>query len=440
MGKTTVALGLMGALKKRGYRVQGFKVGPDYLDTSYHRLATGRPSVNLDTYLMGRRGVVESFQRAVEGADIAVVEGVMGLHDSISGTSSRASTAEVARILDIPVVLVIDVGAMARSAGATALGFKAMDPGVPVRGVILNRVGGLRHARWCAEAIKQTSRLPTLGALPTVATATLPERHLGLVPVQEKPATDLRPMVTLVSENVDIDALVAVAQKAHPLRLTAISGNSNRGTRAALGLALDGAFNFYYQDNLWMLQEAGFRLVNLSPLSDQNLPNIQALYIGGGFPEVAAHQLSENSAMLQAIRRAGEEGMPIYAECGGLMYLCKGLKDAEGRRHRMAGLFDGEVAMTRRLTLGYVRGSVVSANQLFPKDAVVRGHEFHFSATRAPGDARFAYVLKEGRGISEGKDGWVQYSALASYMHMHFASRPSVASNLLRAAVRYGRR
>ena len=442
VGKTTVALAVMQALVDRGYKVQPFKVGPDFIDPSYHTMVTGRPSRNLDVWLMGKRGVVESFARASEGADIAVIEGVMGLYDGLSGRDNYASTAHLARILKSPVVLVVDAGKAARSVAAIILGFVKFDRGTSIRGVVLNNVASDRHARYLTEGISSKTKVPILGVLRRDSHAAMEERHLGLVPAQELGNPRRRKIIEsskAIAAQIDIDAMVGICENDE---LPLISGQKDAGgPTVRIAIALDESFNFYYQDNLDALRRAGARLVYFSPVSDRNLPeNIGGIVMGGGFPEVLADRLERNESMKKSIRDHLNQGIPIYAECGGLMYLTRSITGYRGssKQHQMVGLVDADTIMTGRLTLNYTEG--VSNGPLFCKH-VLRGHEFHYSRLEhISKDSRFALDLRRGMGIAGGKDGIiVGDSGIAGYGHFHFAAG-HLANGIVKACVAHSRR
>ncbi|MCS7141190.1 MAG: hydrogenobyrinic acid a,c-diamide synthase (glutamine-hydrolyzing) [Candidatus Nitrosocaldus sp.] len=430
VGKTSVTIGIMYALRERGYRVQGFKVGPDYIDPSYHTSITGIASRNLDPWLMGEDGVLESFLNAMStsSADVAVIEGVMGLYDGLSGMDDYASTAHVATLLDSPVILVVDAGKAARSVAAMVLGFMEFNRGVKIRGVILNNIAGDRHARYCLDALEQVG-LPVLGVVRRSRDALLKERHLGLVPTHESDEArgDALTTARYVSEHLNVDMIIDVARGAPALKPnrhadTDALANEPSADRPVIGVALDESFNFYYADNLEMLSRHA-RLVYFSPIRDVEPPECDGLYIGGGFPEVLAKRLAGNTSMMRRIKDHAEDGMPVYAECGGLMYLSRSITDMDGARYGMVGLIDADTVMGRRLTLNYTEARVHTPS-ILAESGMVRGHEFHYSTlTDVAGDSRFAYEMIRGRGVDGKSDGFVVHNTLASYMHLHFSNR-----------------
>ncbi len=427
VGKTTVTLGLMAALRRRGLKVQPFKVGPDFIDPSHHTAICGRPSRNLDPFMMGLDGVRRSFCSATDGTDVAVVEGVMGLYDGMDATEV-GSTAQVAKALDIPVLLVLNVHGMSRSAAAMELGFSSYDPGVKIAGTILNRVGSERHL----SMLKNSLRLPIFASLPRQKDMEMKSRHLGLEMGFER-EHDLDALASFIEDNSDLDRILEIGLE---------PCHGWEGDRAAakkdirIGIAYDEAFCFYYYENFCELEMRGAELVFFSPLRDE-MPDVDGLYIGGGYPELHAAELEAAPARRQ-IKKASEDGMPIYGECGGLIYLCSKIAFEEGS-YKMAGALPATTIMTKKLqALGYTEAEVVNTNPVVGTGEIVRGHEFHYSRVECEGDARFAYRLHRGKGISEGRDGLVEHSTLGGYMHAHFYSYP--VDRFIESCRIYGRR
>jgi cobyrinic acid a,c-diamide synthase len=442
VGKTTIATGIMAALARRGIKVQGFKVGPDYIDPTYHTAATGRVSRNLDTFLVGPEAVRESFARACRGADLAVIEGVMGLFDGREG-SGEGSTAEICRLLKVPVVLVVDASSLGQSAAALVWGFSRFDPVVEVAGVILNRVAGPRHAALLKEAVEGATGIPVVGILGREESLTLPSRHLGLVPAveEEELARAARRLGEVMSDRVDLDRLVRLAQNARPLDPPASSvfPPEPGGPKVVVALARDRAFHFYYQDTLELLEALGAELVPFSPLETPKLPPKTAgVYIGGGFPEVFLEPLAANRGLKEDLRRAVATGMPVYAECGGLMYLCREVRDLEGRSWPMVGLVPAACRMEGRLVgLGYREAEALRPSLLFAAGRRVRGHEFHYSRLEPEGpDFPWAYRLRDGAG-RPCLEGYARASLLASYLHLNLLGYPEAAAGFLEAARTY---
>ena len=425
VGKTSLTLGLLEALRRRGLRVQAFKVGPDFIDPELLALVTGRPSYNLDGWMCGREAVLATVARAAAGADVAVVEGMMGCFDGVDGTSDEGSTAQIATWLGAPVVLVLDASAQSRSAAAVVLGFEQLDPAVRVAGVIANRVGGPTHAQWIADAIRSSCRAQPLGALTCDAALTLPERHLGLVTAAEGSLTVVLRgrLADAVEAGVDLDRLLALAA---PLRVPAAPPAPRVSSRATIAVARDRAFQFYYAENLDLLRAAGAELVFWSPLVDREPPAADGLYFGGGYPELHARALADNEPCRKAVRSFAEQGRPIYAECGGLMYLADAIEDAEADTHAMVGILPARVRMKpARMTLGYVEVTLDRDTPLGPAGTVARGHRFHFS-TLDPVPEAIARVYHGAEGYRVGR-------TLMSYAHLHFASNPGLARSFVDA-------
>lgn len=440
-GKTTVATGLMAALA-RSHRVQGFKVGPDYIDPMYHNAATGRPSRNLDTWMVDRGQVSVTFGRAAHEVDIAIIEGVMGLFDGYGSGTDSGSTAEVAKLLGAPVILVLDVGKMARSAGATALGYRNFDPDLNVAGVICNRVGSERHAAWVTQAVDAIG-LPVLGCLPKTPDLYIPERHLGLHTAVERKAevaAFLERASTLVALHIDVAEVWRIARRAPPIEIDlaerTTDASPTHGVR--LAVARDEAFCFYYEDNLDLLRSAGAEIVFFSPLRDEVLPRGTAgLYLGGGYPELYGAQLAANDAMRKTICAAHAAGMPIYAECGGLMVLTQGLTGLDGTRNPMFGLLPGHSLMRERLTMGYRQVRTLRDCLLLRQGQSVRGHEFHYSDWVDHGALPHAYEITPRRGEQSRAEGIAQDNLQASYVHLHFSACPDLVRNFVRACTRW---
>ncbi len=442
VGKTSTAIGIIGALARQGKQVQAFKMGPDFLDGTFHSTVTKRPSRNLDSWMMPRAKIPSIFASGCNGADVAVIEGAMGIFDGMDGTSELASTSEIAKLLRAPVVLVIDAWALSGSAAAVVLGYKNLDLGLKLKGVILNRVAGETHAQMCRDAIMKHADVPVLGAIPMNKDIILQERHLGLIPPSESISLELLDnLVDHVQDHVDIGKILELAESAEELDVTPLPETRNKNT-AVIGVARDNAFSFYYQENLDRLRIAGAKLEFFSLLEDTRIPSmVNAVYIGGGYPEVFARQLSENRSMLESLKKKAEDEMPVYAECGGLMYLTKSIEDLDGVKHEMVGLFDADTRMEKKLVLSYTLAETVRSNLLTWKGDTVRGQEYHFSSIRdVPDDARFAYTLKRGVGLGNGQDGWTSHNVLASYMHTNFASDEQMAERLVDAVMKYGRK
>ena len=433
VGKTTVAMALMAAFARRCV-VAPFKVGPDYIDTSHHTAICGRASRNLDTFMMGEECVRETFALAASGADICVIEGAMGLYDGM-GSGDTASAAHVARVLGLPVILVVDVKGISRSAAAIIKGYCDFDKRINVAGVILNKVGSPRHADMVRTAIRQELSVPVVGEIPKSSRIELPSRHLGLYMAHEGYRTDyVAELVSLSEDHLDMTAIWDIAQQTRDTGYATTNRGSGVGdydggndvcdgddtgggsTRhdITIGVARDPAFCFYYADLIDSLKRDA-NLIYWSPLAD-DLPEADGFYFGGGYPELYVKELSARNKTRDAIRDAAADGVPIYGECGGMIYLCESLIDLDGNAYPMAGVLPAETAMTNRLqALGYT-DATVSGNPVV-SGGRIRGHEFHYSKTDCAPDARFAYRMNRGKGIKDGMDGLVEYSALGSYMH-----------------------
>jgi len=426
-GKTTITLGLLAALKKKGYTVQPFKTGPDFIDTGLHGHITGRPSRNLDLWMCGREYVRECFGRNSADADIAVIEGVMGMYDG------DRSTASLAAELGLPVILVVDAYGMAESAGAIVKGFaeysgkagkrgsgEVKDRRADIAGVIFNRIASERHYKRVKESVQD---IPVLGYLPRDIDFNIPHRHLGLVVAEENPidAKEVDKLADAILKHIDVEK---IARKT-------VSSQARKGKACK-------AFCFYYEDNLDLLKQAGAEIVKFSPLSDNKLPDdIDALYIGGGYPELYAGQLSANSSMLRSIREFAESGMPVYAECGGFMYLTEGVYDLDEEFHSMVGVYPFKTKMTKkRAGLGYREALLKEDSMLGEKGALIRGHEFHYSEIVESAEARKresteVYSVKDGSGNFLGDEGYMVNNTLGSYMHIHFGSNQKIAKNII---------
>jgi cobyrinic acid a,c-diamide synthase len=443
VGKTTVAVGIMHGLRKRGLRVQPFKVGPDFIDPSYHTIVTNRKSRNLDVWMMGRKGVLDCFASASEDADIAVVEGVMGLFDGMSGKSDFASTAHVAKILDAPIVLVVDASKGARSIAAIILGFLHFDRKLRIAAIILNNVAGQRHASYITEALAGIVKIPVVGILPRNSDIKMEERHLGLVPALELKGVKsqvIARMARYIAECIDLNRVLSLCSTTS-LPDALDHGYPKRQTRARIAVALDESFNFYYTDNLIALKRSGAQLVFFSPVKEQKLPDgVHGMMLGGGFPEVLADRLEKNRSMVRSIRRAVDEGMPVYGECGGLMYLTRSISGYKGQKksRKMAGIIEADTVMTGRLTLNYTDAEC--NDSIFGK-MHLRGHEFHYSSIEnIAKDSRFAYSMRKGKGVTGNQDGFIiNGNSLAAYMHLHFANR-KLPERMVLSCVRFSRR
>ena len=439
VGKTTVTLGLLAALRRRGLVVQPFKVGPDFIDPGHHTRAAGRVSRNLDGWMLSREANAALFCRQARGADVAVVEGVMGLFDGYDGSSDAGSTAQMAKWLGLPVLLVVDARAMARSAAALVHGFASFDPDLSLAGVIFNRIGSPTHLEYLQQGLAALQGVRGFGGLPRDPELAIPERHLGLATTEDHPLGEayLTHLADWLEAHLDLDGLLeALPQLTLPEEQTpAVVAPAVR-----LGVARDRAFCFYYPENLELLAEAGAELVPFSPLDDRELPpGLHGLYLGGGYPELYAGPLAANAGLRQAVYDFAAAGLPIYAECGGLMYLAQEIRDLEGQAHPMAGVFPFTVRMLPRLkALGYREVTLAAAGLLGPAGTRARGHEFHYSEMvgEPVGVARLYRVTprKGGEAVAEG---YCAGNVLASYVHLHFGSNPEVARSLVASCRAY---
>ncbi|CAM5357928.1 cobyrinate a,c-diamide synthase [Streptomyces xanthochromogenes] len=440
-GKTTVATGLMAAFARSGLTVSPHKVGPDYIDPGYHALATGRPGRNLDAYMCGPELVAPLFAHGARGCDLAVVEGVMGLYDGASGLGELASTAQVAKLLRAPVVLVVDASSQSRSVAALVHGFASWDPGVRIGGVILNKVGSDRHEALLREAMEDVG-VPVLGALRRAPQVDTPSRHLGLVPVAERRPDALdavAAMAAQVRSGCDLEGLLALARTAPPLGAEpwdpadglSAADRTGRGSarRPVIAVAGGSAFTFSYAEHPELLTAAGAETVTFDPLKDEQLPpGTDGLVIGGGFPEVYAAELSANERLRKAVAELARSGAPVAAECAGLLYLARSL---DGQP--MCGVLDADARMSGRLTLGYREAVAVRDNSLAVAGTRLRGHEFHRTVIEpgAGADPAWGVVHPERR-----VEGFVQQGVHASYLHTHWAARPEVARRFAEGCAR----
>ena len=438
-GKTTVTLGLLRALIARGLRVQPFKIGPDYLDSGWHSAVTGIASRNLDAFMLPTQTLNGLFAKQMQHADIAVIEGVMGLYDGYGTDPNYCSSAAMAKQLGCPVILLVDGKAVSTSIAATVMGFQKFDPTLNIAGVILNRVNSDSHYQLLADAITRYCGLPVLGRVPTMADVALPSRHLGLVPAQEHTPQDERwkQLAQQLEKTVNIDHLLALSHlSALPEGEVPTPPDAALAEGLTLALAEDEAFNFYYPDNLEMLEQAGVKIQRFSPLHDDKLPDCQMIWLGGGYPEVHAAKLAANVRMRDSLREAHQQRIPLYAECGGLMYLGESLTDGEGETHAMCGVLPGHSQMGKRLTrFGYCEATALRDTLLARKGETLRGHEFHYSDFSGSLPAAFdCSKWRDGVAISRWQGGVQHQATFASYLHVHFAQRPALLNHWLTLA------
>ncbi len=426
-GKTSITLALS-ALLSRSRTVQTFKVGMDYVDPSYLTGVTGRACRNLDDYVMSRDELKAVFSHGCRGADIAIVEGVRGLFEGAEALTDLGSTAAVAKLLALPVVLVVDARSITRSAAAIVKGFQAFDPDVAIRGVILNKISGARHREKTIRAVEHYCGVPVIGTIPRMAEMGLAARYLGLVPYREGAegegfAERIDIIKRVIGEHVDLDALLGIAGEFTPPAEESPLYAVPEASGVRIGVAQDEAFNFYYADLFDVLESLGARVVPFSPLRDR-LPEAEGYILGGGYPELFGAELEANTRMREGISEVSRNGTPIYAECGGLIYLTDRMLLAPGtagvdeeQAYDLAGVFSGEARMPAQRRLGYVVGTSAAESPM--GEAAFRGHEFHYSAVRLAPGTRYAYHLTRGSGIRDGLDGALQDRTIASYAHLH---------------------
>jgi cobyrinic acid a,c-diamide synthase len=441
VGKTTLTIGLMAALKKMGLTVQGFKCGPDYIDPSYHTAVTKRNSRNLDSWMLTKDLVLDIFSHGSQGADISIIEGVMGFFDGKNPETNEGSTAEISMITKSPVLLVVNCESMARSAAAIVKGFQLFAEGPKIVAVIANKVGSDGHFQLVKTAIEQECHVPVIGYLKREVDIEIPERHLGLIPSLERGELDsfFDKLGTLVSETVDIEKLLELAV-AEPLEVSRKSSifEKPRENIVKIAVAKDSAFNFYYPENLEIMEAKGIEIVYFSPLADEELPeDVDGLYIGGGFPEEFAHDLACNLKAKRSLKQAIENGLPTLAECGGFMYLTEFIETTDKKKYEMTGVIPGSIQMQTKLAaLGYREINGQNANFIL-EDLSARGHEFHYSIYQAvEEDVPYAYKTTGMRGVS--KEGYLLHNLVAGYTHFHFASCPEMVENWIRKCLENG--
>ncbi len=433
-GKSVIASGLMAAYSQR-FPVQAFKVGPDYIDPMYHTAASGRPSRNLDTWMLSNEQVQRIFARGSDGASLSIIEGVMGLFDGYGSDPLLGSSAAVAALLKTPVILALDCSKMSGSAAAMVHGFNTFSPMVNLAGVICNRVGSQTHARWLREAIEQYNSIPVLGCIPRLEELHVPERRLGLFTVPERPAAVqefIHQSAQIVTQYVDLERLMAIAITAEPLPTLPEPESTLPEPGIQLAVARDEAFCFYYEDNLDDLRRCGAEIVPFSPLTDERLPQgISGIYFGGGYPELYAGRLSQNSGLRRQVLACCRRNLPVYAECGGLMYLTEGICSAH-ERSPLVGVLPGWCEMGEKLNMGYREVETIRPGLLAGAGLKLRGHEFHYSRWQPPGQENFVYQVSSRNGIDPASsEGYANGNVQASYIHLHFSQNPQLARNFV---------
>ncbi len=430
VGKTTIATGIMKAFSRES-KVQPFKVGPDYIDPTYHTLATGHSSRNLDSFFMSEPQIREAFQRGIDisKSEMGIIEGVRGLYEGISPTGDVGNTASVAKALNAPVILILNSRSLVKSAAAIVIGFKSLDPDVRIEGVILNQVKNRKHYLKTKEAVEKLAKTPVVGGIPRSDEIRVEQRHLGLVPAVERENIlgHIRDWGQVMEENLDLDALKQIMQGAGPLppgREALWKKGAKK--RVKIGVAWDEVFTFYYQENLEALEANHADLIYFSPLHHEEVPDVDGLYIGGGYPEIFTRELEANISMRQSLVKFHQEERPIYAECGGLMYLTRSINDQD-----MCGIFPYHSHMTTKpQALSYVISQAIEDNLILKKGEIFRGHEFHYSRVEITGkQPKFAFDVLRGNGILSKKDGLMNKNALASYVHTHVAACPPFPAN-----------
>tara|TARA_B100001559_G_C16501450_1_gene623578 strand:+ start:1994 stop:3352 length:1359 start_codon:yes stop_codon:yes gene_type:complete len=435
VGKTTIATGIMAALTRAGHNVQPFKAGPDYIDPSYHSSVCKNISRNLDSWMLDEKVIIELYNRSSSKADISIIEGVMGLFDGHSNLNEEGSTAHVSKLLNLPVILVADASKVARSIAAEILGFKLFDPKVKIAGVILNGISSERHIDFCKPQIEETTGIPVLGYMPRRPELIQPERHLGLIPTVEGTIANewVECLVEQITKTIDLDKIMAISKEAGvTTHESLIFPDQNILSTVRIAIAQDHAFNFYYQDSLDLLSAWGAELVPFSPIMDTALPqDCDGIYIGGGFPEVYAEELSLNKSMMNSLVKASNNNTPIYAECGGLMYLGKNIISEDGTPLPMAGVFQYQSMMTEaKLTLGYREIKSQIHSPILQKNQSTKGHEFHWSYLNRESNEK--QVLYKILNQSDRTEGFYTNKTYASYIHIHLASKPNLAQNFIK--------
>lgn len=438
VGKTTVVLGLIQALRERGLKVASFKCGPDYLDPTYHARASGQTCHNLDSWMMGRSALISTFENAAENSDIAIIEGVMGLFDGLSPISDDGSTAQIAKWLNAPVLLVVDAKGMARTIAAFAHGFRTYDPECDVRGIIANWVGSEGHLKILRDALGD---FPLVGGFPRESNEAFPDRHLGLMEASRKnvPEERFKFWGDLTKKWFQLDEILKLATSAPALPSAESESAAIINRTCRIAVAKDEAFSFYYEDNLRRLRSLGAELVFFSPLHDKELPAVDGLYIGGGYPEIFAAELSSNRPMHESILAFVNQGGPLYAECGGFMYLTESIMQLNGEEHSMLGLIAGKVRMKDKLAaLGYVEVVTSEDTILGPAGLRFRGHQFRYSEFVPSAEGQKAPYMLHRRRVKEVlPEGRMTHNILGSYVHAHWASNPTVASGFVKSCVRF---
>ncbi len=457
-GKTTLSLGLIAAFKKKGMKVIPFKKGPDYIDGGWLSTAAGTPCYNLDTFLISESQIIPSFMNHAETADIVVIEGNRGFYDGMDEYGTH-STAELAKMLKSPVLLIVDCTKATRTIAVIISGIQKFDAGVEIKGVVLNYIAGSRHESIIRNSIEKYCKIPVLGAFPRMKEENFPERHMGLVPFQEHIGAQkaIDKALEITEKYIDVDAVLKIANEADELEVSGQESmmqdsgykiqDNNASSGLKIGVIRDSAFQFYYPENFEELEAMEAEIIEISALKERSLSDIDALYIGGGFPETHAIALAENSDFRDSLRKAIEKGLPVYAECGGLMYLGESLV-IDGRTYPMTGIFPFSFSLEKKPQAhGYSIAEVQKANPYYQEGAVLKGHEFHYSRVINPEAASgfktrniyFAFGMKRGEGITDKLDGLCYKNVLATYTHTHALGTPEWTSGMIKMAEEYKR-
>jgi cobyrinic acid a,c-diamide synthase len=449
VGKTTIVMAIIYGLQKKGYKVQPFKIGPDYIDPSYHNAIAKKSSKNLDVWLMGKQGIFESFFNSTKDSEFTVLEGVMGLFDGLSGKNNYASTAHISEILNIPIILVVDARKTARSLAAITLGFIKFDKKIKIAGIIINHISSERHLKYITEAFQSKIKVPIIGKIFSNKN-NLQERHLGLVPTRELSFNNINNIIKNAKEilqSIDIEKVIEIGyiNKNNPeggVQSEENNGKEFNRKKIKISIALDKSFNFYYKDNLEILQKRA-RIEFFSPIDNTSITSdTSGIIIGGGFPEVIADELEKNVSIKKNILKLAQDNIPLYAECGGLMYLTRSISGYrnKNRKYKMIGLFDAETIMTGKLILGYTEAVLNNNKSIFGNIKRIRGHEFHYSnIINNHKDLKLIYTLKKGKGIIDGYDGFYSNNCIASYMHTHFINS-NISNNFIESCYKYSKK
>jgi cobyrinic acid a,c-diamide synthase len=443
-GKTIISLGITAAWKEKGLKVSPFKKGPDYIDAGWLSKAAGRACYNLDTFLCRSSIVQQSFQENSKNCDICVVEGNRGLYDGID-TDGSTSTAELSKLLNLPVLLVLDCTKATRTMAALLMGCMKFDPDIHICGVILNQVAGKRHEGKVRENIERFCKIPVFGAIPKLKSQDFPERHMGLVTSQEHSSSDhaIKAILKVAQDNIDLDALLeavkgecAISEPREIRQINSLDVESTENQMVTIGIIRDSAFQFYYPDNINALEKLGAKIVFISPLVEESIPEVHAIYMGGGFPETHATQLAQNEVFRKNLKNLALKGLPIYAECGGLIFLGKSIM-LSGKEYPMAGILPIKFGLSSRPQgHGYTKVEVVNANPFFKKGETIKGHEFRYSSILDIDfqDHEMAFKMERGKGILDKKDGFFKNNTFGTYTHIHALGTPSWAPGLIRKA------